>query len=158
MRIMRFHSYVWAGCFGCGLLCLILGLPGTVDGGIIMETMELPSAADPVWDMATMGASRYAGGWLPLDRAISWPTGHIRTWDSPSALRIGASALGRLQLDTVWDDVSVGGLSSVDRLLLGWALRVPVYPQGPMRLPLAEYMLLVPQQLRITLSPLADEE
>jgi len=124
-------------------------------GGIIMEDMVLPPASAPVWAVASAGRERYAGGWLPLDRPV-----FVRVHAEPLRfLRVDTARLGPLALTgPIWDEILVGEISAVDRLLLGWALSVPEYPRGPIALALNERMLFLPWQLRIDMEPLRLDE
>jgi len=133
-------------------------LVGFVQAGIILEPMRIPASEDAVWRLAARGAQRYAGGWLALDRVVSAPVAGLGYGVRVSALRLGTRSLGTLLwTDRFFGDPPAEGLAIIDRYYYGWALRVPVFPAGPLRLQRTEHMLLTPDQLRISFDGIESE-
>lgn len=131
----------------------LAGVVPPARAGIIMEPLVLPAAEQALATFLEKFPDRYGGGWLALDKPIP----PVRLGRETVLFPFGPGVLvDLLPPGTIWDSAPAGGLSALDRLLLGWALRLPPYPEGPIRLPLHERMLWVPSRLRIELMPLAE--
>jgi hypothetical protein len=134
-------------------VCCLCGFVPPAGAGIIMEPLVLPDAERALAAFLDKIPDRYGGGWLALDKPIA----PVLLGRETVLFPFGPGVLVELlPPDAIWDSAPAGGLSALDRLLLGWALRLPPYPEGPVRLPLHERMLLVPSRLRIELMPRAE--
>ena len=144
----------------CGLTVVgvLLCLPATLFGGLMMDVMTLPAADSDVWRLASVGADRYAGGWHSLDAPIPEEM-HRSMLFSPVSLRVSPQHLEMVGRATpIWQTPLAGHLSVMEQLLFSWALQVPAYAPERIRLVTTERMLLVPHQLRIALTQVAEPE
>lgn len=127
-------------------------------GGMIMDTMEIPASDSHVWQLADAGASRYAEGWYPRARPITYVPLHSTEGGEQFPLRLPGALLNPFPFSTpIWRSPVTGQLAVVEQILMLWSLQIPEYPSGPLSVTIRERMLLVPRQLRIELAPVTVE-
>ncbi len=126
--------------------------PMGVSGGLIIDMLEVPPAAHAAWKLASAGSARFAGGWHALNEPILSPKPRFEQF-SPYPLRLQTPRLEMLPHATpIWRLPLAGQISVLEQLLFAWSLRVPVYAAENIEFTLLERMLLVPRQLRITIT------